>query len=305
MAHEIRPAPVQPQANQTIPLTATEQITARHTCKNCQRQFEGKYCTYCGEKVYTDHDRTFSHFIQEGFHFITHFEGTFFTTLKYIFTRPGKLSEQYCYGIRKSLFKPLSLFLLLCILYLLFPVFEGLNMRLYYHVRHNFYGDYAMQKAIALAQEHRWTDQQLAEVFQERSAKVSKFLLLVLLPLTALFFWALTFRKRKFFFDQMVFATEINSVYLIWGYLVLPLLLFGAMGAYHLATGNKLVLEDGWITMGSIYSVFLLYTAIAAHRFYKLSWLKSVGLALLFFVAHYFILVIYKFFLFLITTSLL
>src|SRR5687767_10494276 len=103
-------------------------------CKNCGTSFTGKYCNECGEKRYTEHDRTVTHFVEEGVHFLTHFEGTFFTTLRYIFTRPGKLSADYCFGIRKSLFKPLSLFLLLCIIYLLFPVFEGLNMRLNYHV---------------------------------------------------------------------------------------------------------------------------------------------------------------------------
>jgi hypothetical protein len=219
MAHKIHPASLQSQPiNQPIPIMAMEQTTATHTCRNCNRPFAGKYCNSCGEKHYSDHDRSFSHFLHEGVHFITHFEGTFFTTLKYIFTKPGKLSADYCYGIRKSLFKPLSLFLLLCIIYLLFPVFEGLNMRLYYHVNANIYGDYARNEVIDVMKHHQWTDEQMAKAFHEQSTKVSKFLLLILLPLTALFFWIFTYKKRSYFFDQMVFATEINSVYLIWGF---------------------------------------------------------------------------------------
>ena len=64
--------------------------------------------------------------------------GTFFNTLKKIFTKPGQLSVDYCNGKRKTYFKPLSLFLLLVVVYLLFPVFEGLNMKLYYHTHHMF-----------------------------------------------------------------------------------------------------------------------------------------------------------------------
>ena len=114
--------------------------TPSHICKNCNHAFTGKYCNHCGEKVYSEKDRSVLHFFEEGLHFITHFEGTFFNTLKKIFTRPGQLSVDYCNGKRKTYFKPLSLFLLLVVLYLLFPFFEGLNMKLYYHVHHPLYG---------------------------------------------------------------------------------------------------------------------------------------------------------------------
>ena len=99
-----------------------------HTCKNCGNQFTGKYCNVCGEKVYTDHDKSIAHFLEDALHFITHLEGTLITTLKTILTKPGRLSYDYCHGIRKKYFKPLSFFMLLVILYLLFPFFTGLNM---------------------------------------------------------------------------------------------------------------------------------------------------------------------------------
>src|SRR4051812_13168732 len=78
------------------------------TCKNCSNQFTGNYCNNCGEKVYTAHDKSILHFLEEGMHFITHFDGSFFSTLKAIFTTPGKLSTDYTNGIRKRYFKPLS-----------------------------------------------------------------------------------------------------------------------------------------------------------------------------------------------------
>jgi hypothetical protein len=269
------------------------------TCKNCGHPFTGKYCNACGEKVYTDHDRTMAHIFEEGFHFFTHFEGTFFTTLKYIFTRPGKLSQDYCFGKRKSLFKPMSLFFLLVLIYLLFPVFEGLNMRLLYHLDSNFYGEYATRKAGIIAQSHNWPEAQLAEAFQKKSEKVSKFLLIILLPLTAFYFWAFTFRKRPYFFDQMVFATEINSVYLIWGFIILPLLLTLYVKA------SKAVFQSGpaWVTDENIayllYSVLLFYIVIAVRRFYKVKWVKAILISLLFYVAHWIIVqLIYKFLLF-------
>lgn len=282
-----------------------EATTATVICKNCGYSFHGKYCNKCGEKVYTEHDRTLAHFFEEGIHFFTHFEGTFFTTLKYIFTRPGKLSEEYCRGIRKSLFKPLSLFFLLVLLYLLFPIFEGLNQNLKFYFNNDLYGDYASRKAAELMQAHNWSKEELATAFHQKSEKVSKFLLIVLLPVTALFFWLFTFKKRKYFFDQMVFATEINCVYLIWGFLVMPLLLTLFITLCNILSIKVPPLTDSILSL-IVYAVLLFYLVIAAHRFYRMKWLYAIGLAVVFYFAHDIIVgLIYKFLLFTITASLL
>ncbi|MES2881724.1 MAG: hypothetical protein V4676_06220, partial [Bacteroidota bacterium] len=120
---------------------------------------------------------------------------------------------------------------------------------------------------------------ELAVLFQKKGAVTSKFLLLVIIPLTALFFWLLTFKKRKFFYDQVIFSTEINSMYLLWGFMILPLLL----------------------TILSIimYSVLCIYVAVAATRFYALTIYQCIGFAFLFYIIHFIVVqVLYKFLLF-------
>lgn len=272
--------------------------TASQICKNCNQSFSGKYCNHCGEKLYSEKDKSVWHFFEEGLHFITHFDGKFFNTLKEIVRRPGQLSLDYCKGKRKTYFKPLSFFLLLVVLYLLFPVFQGLNMRLYYHVHHELYGSYAMQKARQVMIERHLTDAQLAAAFHEKSEKTSKFLLLLLLPLTALFFWALTFKKRKYFFDQMVFSAEINCVYLLWGFLILPLLLTVTEWAAHVITGNYFDTPD-WILGVITYLLLCIYVGVGARRFYGINRGQSIVVTILFWIAHLIIVqYIYKFILF-------
>src|SRR5688500_3391743 len=119
---------------------SSKDLSHVNNCKNCNHSFTGKYCNVCGEKVYSGHDKEIKHVFEEAFHFLTHFEGKFLTTIKTIFTNPGMLSLDYCNGIRKKYFKPISLFLMIVILYLLFPLFEGLNMRLQYHQSQSLYG---------------------------------------------------------------------------------------------------------------------------------------------------------------------
>ena len=267
-------------------------------CKNCNHSFTGKYCNRCGEKVYDEKDKSVVHLFEEGLHFITHFEGTFFNTIKKIFTRPGQLSVDYCNGKRKTYFKPLSLFLLLVVLYLLFPVFEGLNMKVYYHTHHLFYGKYASQRVSALLAEKQITPAELETLFHQKSEKVSKFLLLILLPITALYFWLITFRKRRYFFDQMVFSAEINSMYLLWGFLLLPLVFFVAEKVSRLVSGHYFQVEDSWLGIIT-YVVLCTYAGAGARRFFKIKKWQSVGFAVLFWIVHIIIVqYIYKFILF-------
>ena len=155
-----------------------------------------------------------------------------------------------------------------------------------------------MKKGLEVLEKTKMTDAQLTALFHQKSEKVSKFLLLILLPLTALFFWLLTFRKRKYFFDQMVFSAEINCVYLIWGFLLMPILLFVAQRIAYLFTGHYFSVQD-WVFGIVTYVLVCTYTGIAAWRFYKLSKWQSIGFALLFYIAHVIIVqYIYKFILF-------
>lgn len=268
------------------------------TCKNCGNTFTGGYCNICGEKVYSPRDKKIWHLIEEATHFITHFEGTLFNTLSVLFTRPGKLSEDYCNGIRKKYFKPVSFFLLLVVLYLLFPVFEGLNQSLVDHMQNSFYGHFAKQKIENLQIQSGLTIEQISISFNKKAEKVSKFLLLILLPFSALFINALLFRKRRLFFDHFIFATEINIIFLLVGFLILPVFVLMFEWGVKNLFGAGISVSDLAIAI-TIYMVVSFYTAVAVRRFYKLRIGRSIVVATVFMLLYFaFILFIYKFILF-------
>ena len=255
--------------------------TTLHTCKSCGNTFEGKFCNRCGEKVYDNHDKSLVHFFEEVFHFITHFEGTFFTTLKTIFTKPGQLSTDYCEGRRKRYFKPVSFFLLLVVLYLLFPYFPGLNMPLSGHAYQPAYGAYVQERITHYLAEHPdITRNQLEQLFAAKSEKTSKILLFAIIPACALFFWLFNFRKRPYYFDHLIFSTEFNSVFLILIFLVTPL----ALEVFHLILR---VFQAGAFSMGDVtitvtpYLLLAVFLAKASKMFYGL---KGLSRALFLFI---------------------
>ena len=272
-------------------------------CKNCGNQFSGKYCNACGEKVYGIKDRSLHHLAEEFFHFLFHFEGTLITTLKTFIKKPGLVSEDYCNGIRKKYFKPLSLFLLLVVIYLIFPLFEGLNMKMQFYLTSGFSHFYAAKKIPQTMLETGLSEKELAEAFHHKAEKISKFLLILIVPLSALWCWLCTFKKRKYFFDQIVFAAELNCVFLLWGFLFFPLILFLSQYIFHKVSGNYFEMSDGISGLG-INLILAIYTAFAARRFYQIKKWQSIIFAFLFVAVHSFIIIpLYKLILFVITIN--
>jgi len=269
------------------------------TCKNCGNIFNGKYCNNCGEKVYQEKDRNIVHLFDEAFHFITHFEGSFFNTLKTIFSKPGQVSKDYCDGIRKKYFKPLSLFLLLVVAYLLFPLASGLNMPLEYHMESNEYGAYATAKVNAFLKAHpSHSLVTIKQQFAAKSEKMSKLLLLLIIPFCALVLWLLSFFRRRLFFDQMVLSAEINSFFLIANFFLLPFLIMLIQMVTRLFNFSTLWLNDDVFTFTG-QTVTAIFAAFAFKRFYGFGLLYRIIAALIFIYLHGLIVyILYKFTLF-------
>jgi hypothetical protein len=243
---------------------------AMNLCKNCSAPVSESFCGRCGEKVYTTADKSFKRLFEEAFHFLTHFEGKFFTTLLTMLKRPGKVSVDFCDGIRKKYFRPLSFYLLLIIAYLLFPMFEGLNMQLRFYYSSDLYGHYAKEKAEEVKEKRNYTEEKLAEVFHQKGEKTSKFLLFIVLPFMGLFSYGLGFWKRRFYFDHFIFSTETASFFLLYGFLFLPIIVilinFAGLGRFMSEMGLGIVISIG----------VAIYSTLAAHRFFGFN--KAVSL---------------------------
>jgi hypothetical protein len=248
------------------------------TCKNCNTAFEGRYCSNCGQKDYTEKDKSVKHLIEEVFHFITHFEGAFFTTLKTIFTKPGKLTVDYCNGVRKKYFKPISFYLLIVVIYLVFPMFKGLNTEMV-NYKTSFGSKIIVPQIEQKMQERQISEEKLSEAFEVKSHTVAKFMLLVLIPFSALVLSVLFFRKRVLF-DFFILATEINIFFLLGMFLVLPLILIPLIFA-----GLTFLAEDN--TVGPmVATLFTAYCLILFHKVFQSKWWVSLFRGLAFAALH-------------------
>lgn len=87
-------------------------------CLNCGSHVEGRYCQNCGQENLPPQESVW-HFITHFFNDVTHFDGKFFKTLKYLILKPGYLTRQYMLGKRASYLNPIRMYLFTSFLFFL------------------------------------------------------------------------------------------------------------------------------------------------------------------------------------------
>lgn len=275
------------------------------TCLNCGNTFTGEFCNTCGEKVYADHDKSFKHFLHESFHFLTHLDGKFLKSLKLIFFKPGQLAFDYCRGIRKRYFKPVSLFLIGVILYLIFPLVQGLNMshQISVNTFNTIHIPFPEKLSAYKMEKKQLTWEEVGEKYDAKSPKVAKIMLLILLPVTGGLLWLLFSRKRQYLFDHLILGTEMNTLFVYVVFLLIPLVLEGVTWTWYLITGNPASYGDS--VMAPIQIVILGFAwGVSLRRFYQIKRWESIWKTFVFFILHsLFVYVIYRLILFLVVMA--
>ncbi len=79
-------------------------------CLNCNAEVQGRYCHVCGQENIEPKESVW-HLITHFFQDITHFDGKFFSTVKYLVIRPGFLSKEYMMGRRASYVNPIRMYI--------------------------------------------------------------------------------------------------------------------------------------------------------------------------------------------------
>jgi hypothetical protein len=78
-------------------------------CLNCKTELIGRYCHVCGQEN-LEPKETVWHLVLHFFNDITHFDGKFFSTVKYLLRKPGFLSLEYMNGRRASYLNPIRMY---------------------------------------------------------------------------------------------------------------------------------------------------------------------------------------------------
>ncbi len=97
-------------------------------CLNCGHQVEERYCPHCGQQNIESRQPfyyLFTHFIED----FTHYDGQFWSTVKNLLFKPGKLTTTYLEGKRQKFVPPVKLYIFVSfITFFMFAIFPPFNI---------------------------------------------------------------------------------------------------------------------------------------------------------------------------------
>ncbi|MGB8192454.1 MAG: DUF3667 domain-containing protein, partial [Chitinophagaceae bacterium] len=145
---------------------------AEKVCLNCNIPIHGRFCHQCGQENREPKESVWG-LITHFFYDITHFDGSFFSTVKYLIFRPGFLSAEYIKGRRAGYLNPIRMYVFTSAFFFIifFSVFNpdsidlGKSDKLYSDsTRFNAmkyalqYADNKQDSALIMAQMASWQD---------------------------------------------------------------------------------------------------------------------------------------------------
>jgi hypothetical protein len=267
-------------------------------CVTCGQPVTGKFCGSCGEKVLHPHDRTIGHFFHEFLHGLTHADGKFLKSLRYLFSRPGFLTKEYITGRRKLYSSPLSLFFIANIIYLMIPFIDALNSSYVAQVKGQPYSASIQQVTAKKMQQRKWTLPQMEEQYNHKTSKVSKVMLILLVFLFSLPVAIIFYNKKLYYADHLAFATEFLNFVILGVLYLLPLLIgltfYFLRSAFHLRVGFNLSSTGMYIAL----AVCWLFLTTAAARIYNQRWYITLPKTLVLILSFAVCVVVYRYILF-------
>jgi hypothetical protein len=256
-------------------------------CLNCGAEVTGKFCSNCGqENLETKEDffHLVGHFISDYFHF----DSKFFRSLIPLFTKPGFLTQEYWAGRRTRYIHPLRLFFFVTIVFVLSTnaFYKHYNSEL---KNTFFHSDSTLMKLddkylstlndssrILLPGKTdsvfvwRLKKDKVKDARQLKKMQAGldvvftnlKYITFFLLPVYALIFRFLYFRRKSFYVDHLAYTMHLQT----FGYSILSLtLLLPLMFSIPLDVVQKIS-----------FTIIFVYIGFSLHYLYRQQWWKTI-----------------------------
>jgi hypothetical protein len=254
-------------------------FTTERKCSSCGNRFFGRYCNRCGEEVIVQEEKSFKRSVVHSFQSVISWESQLIHTIALIVRAPGQFSLNYIHGIRVPFIRPVALFLIVNLLYFLFPVFETFDAPLRTQMHFLPHKEVATQLVEQLIDSHGTNLADFTVRYEQHSSSLAIQLLILFAVLAAIPIALINFSNRYYFIDHLIVSFEFNSLAIFVTHLLIPWLLtliisiFAVMGIDASFLLNGLLFSV--LVMGVCVFVFYLIEKRVYGQKNRRAWLKS------------------------------
>ena len=192
-------------------------------CGNCGGELTGPFCSQCGEKRLTPKDYSLGHFIEEAIDSVTHLDSRFLRTFKLLFRKPGELSNAFFHGGRSRYTKPLSLFIIINIVFFFVQPHSGMFGYKYSQYMKDPSHHAAVQEHLRKTGE---SEQSYATRFNANLQNQKKSVLIFAVPVLALLMTVLFAGSGRTYAEHLVFSVQVYAFLLVYLAAVVFLVLY-------------------------------------------------------------------------------
>ncbi|HMP99247.1 MAG TPA: DUF3667 domain-containing protein [Cyclobacteriaceae bacterium] len=210
----------------------------------------------------------------------------------FLLVKPGFLVKEFIEGRRRRYMAPFSLFLLINLLYFFISSLSDLNPSLWEQTEYQVYSSWTKTLVQNRLERRQIAFKDYESKYNMKSSELAKTMIVLNVPIFALFIAMLFAKKTYYFADHFIF-----SLYLFSFVLLTIILSIGIEAVFRTIIGMSI-----WNIMALPFlGLFMVYQTVALKKVYQQNWfwtlLKSVLLLMAFMITHFF----YRFILFAIT----
>jgi Protein of unknown function (DUF3667) len=272
------------------------------TCPTCGAQAAGHFCSNCGEKELAADDLSLRHYLKEIVTAVTLLESKVFRSVWFVVSRPGHLSNEYFCGRRVRYMKPLQLFVFLNVVYyfsltLFYATTFTTPLATQLHMN-NYYPQYASNRVQHKLNTEQVSYEALEARYNQKTSVLSRTLVFLLIPIFAVLFYGLFFRKKKYLVEHTVVATHFWCFNLLLLGVFLPLLTMAMARLFKAVNLPVAYVTNDAVVSTVLQVLFGVYLLLMLRRCYGVTWWYGALTASVIAWSFFHIVWLYRFFLF-------
>lgn len=191
------------------------QELSQTNCLNCGTTVQGDFCHQCSQRARDNTDRSLGRLLGEFFSNIFFLDNRFFLSAWFLLRFPSRMTVEFLEGKRKKFISPITLFLFFNLIYFFVNPLSDYSLSLSDQMYIQPYSSWIKEWVDHRLQTKGLDEQSYAITYQNTSDNISKSIMIINIPMIAGFVYLMAFKKRRFYFDSLIFSFHFFSLLML------------------------------------------------------------------------------------------